>query len=451
MATPSAASRPAVQQKGLMAADRRRRIVGACGMHPDHQETLKRNRVVLAKQLLLSELLEHLLEKDIITLEMRELIQAKVGSFSQNVELLNLLPKRGPEAFDAFCAALRETKQGHLEDLLLTTLSGLQHVLPPLSCDYDMSLPFPVCESCSRKQLRLSSDVVEHSLDNGDGPPCLQVKPCTPEFYQTHHQQAYRLQSRPRGLALVLSNVHFTGEKDLELRSGGEVDYSTLVGLFKLLGYDVHVRHDQTAQEMQEKLQSFAQLAAHRATDSCVVVLLSHGVEGSVYGVDGKLVQLQEVFRLFDNANCPNLQNKPKMFFIQACRGDETDRGVDQLDGKNHARSPGCEESDAGKEELLKMRLPTQSDMICGYACLKGTAAMRNTKRGSWYVEALAQVFSERACDMHVADMLVKVNALIKEREGYAPGTEFHRCKEMSEYCSTLCRPLYLFPGYPPT
>jgi caspase 2 len=44
-------------------------------MHPDHQETLKKNRVVLAKQLLLSELLEHLLEKDIITLEMRELIQ----------------------------------------------------------------------------------------------------------------------------------------------------------------------------------------------------------------------------------------------------------------------------------------------------------------------------------------------------------------------------------------
>lgn len=43
-----------------------------------------------------------------------------------------------------------------------------------------------------------------------------------------------------------------------------------------------------------------------------------------------------------------------------------------------------------------------------------------------------------------------QVNGLIKEREGYAPGTEFHRCKEMSEYCSTLCRHLYLFPGHPP-
>ena len=45
----------------------------------------------------------------------------------------------------------------------------------------------------------------------------------------------------------------------------------------------------------------------------------------------------------------------------------------------------------------------------------------------------------------------LQVNALIKEREGYAPGTEFHRCKEMSEYCSTLCHHLYLFPGHPPT
>ncbi|XP_047550476.1 caspase-2 isoform X3 [Lutra lutra] len=393
MAAPSTGSRPALQRKALMAADRGRRILGVCGMHPDHQEALKKNRVVLAKQLLLSELLEHLLERDIITLEMREHIQAKVGSFSQNVELLNLLPKRGPHAFDAFCVALRETKQGHLEDLLLTTLSGLQHALPP----------------------------------------------------------AYRLQSRPRGLALVLSNVHFTGEKDLEFRSGGDVDHSTLVTLFRLLGYKVHVLLDQTAQEMQEKLENFAQLPAHRVTDSCIVALLSHGVEGGIYGVDGKLLQLQEVFRLFDNASCPNLQNKPKMFFIQACRGDETDRGVDQRDGKHHTGSSECEESDASKEEMLKTRLPTRSDMICGYACLRGTAAMRNTKRGSWYIEALTQVFSERACDMHVADMLVKVNALIKEREGYAPGTEFHRCKEMSEYCSTLCRPLYLFPGHPPT
>ncbi|NWU75942.1 CASP2 protein, partial [Onychorhynchus coronatus] len=133
---------------------------------------------------------------------------------------------------------------------------------------------------------------------------------------------------------------------------------------------------------------------------------------------------------------------------------DKFDQGVDQRDGKERSDSSGCEESDANKEDSLKLRLPTCSDMICGYACLKGTVAIRNTKHGSWYIEALTSVFAEDSRDTHVADMLVKasrsVNRQIKQREAYAPDTEFHRCKEMSEYCSTLCRDLYLFPGYLP-
>ncbi|XP_010209837.1 PREDICTED: caspase-2 isoform X1 [Tinamus guttatus] len=422
-------------------------MLGACGMQRCHQEALKKNRVMLAKQLVLKELMEHMIEKDIITPEMVEMIQAKSGSFSQNVEFLNLLPKRGPNAFSAFCEALRETKQQHLEEIILKTDFNLSNEVSRLKHSYGPYLSFPVLESCNSKRPRWT-EPVELSWDNGDGPPVPPVKHCTPEFYHDHQHLAYKLISEPRGLALILSNMHFSSKKDLEYRSGGDVDCTALEMLFKYLGYKVTVYHDKTAQEMQDILQRFSKRPEHRDVDSCIIALLSHGVEGGVYGTDGKLLQLQEAFRLFDNANCPNLQNKPKMFFIQACRGDEADRGVDQRDGKEWSHSPGYEESDANKEEKVKLRLPTCSDMICGYACLKGTAAMRNTRRGSWYVEALTSVFAEDSRDTHVADMLVKVNRQIKQREGYAPGTEFHRCKEMSEYCSTLCRDLYLFPGY---
>ncbi|CAM9164423.1 unnamed protein product, partial [Lampetra fluviatilis] len=72
-----------------------------------------------------------------------------------------------------------------------------------------------------------------------------------------------------------------------------------------------------------------------------------------------------------------------------------------------------------------------------------------NTRKGAWYIQALVEVVREQAKDTHFADMLVKINSLIKEREAYAPGSEYHRCKEMSEYSSTLCRDLYLFPGLP--
>uniref|UniRef100_A0A2D4MK22 Caspase-2 n=1 Tax=Micrurus spixii TaxID=129469 RepID=A0A2D4MK22_9SAUR len=380
-------------------------MLGAYGMQKCHQEMLRKNRVSLASQLVLKELMEHLIEKNIITETMMEMIQAKSGNFSQNIEFLNLLPKRGPKAFSAFCEALRETKQQHLEEMLLSTIPCHTTEAVKRPHCYDQSFPFPVPESCvSQKRLYQNNVPMEHSLDDGDGPHYSQVKPCTPEFYRTHAHLAYKLKSRPRGLALILSNVHFSNETDLELRSGGNVDNAALNTLFKHLGYQVFVKHDQTAQEMKEQLEIFSKHPVHQNVDSCIVSLLSHGLEGGVYGVD-------------------------------------------QIDGNDRANSPGCEESDANKKENPKLRLPTCSDMICGYACLKGTAAMRNTKRGSWYIEALSSVFAEDARNMHVADMLVKVNRLIKHREGHAPGTEFHRCKEMSEYCSTLCQDLYLFPG----
>lgn len=98
---------------------------------------------------------------------------------------------------------------------------------------------------------------------------------------------------------------------------------------------------------------------------------------------------------------------------------------------------------------------------------------MRNTKRGSWFIQELNAALRLHARDKHLADILVQVkieppaafmsvgfnlqvvvcvqvNSRIKEREGYAPGTAHHRCKEMSEFTSSLCKDLFFFPKYQP-
>ena len=65
----------------------------------------------------------------------------------------------------------------------------------------------------------------------------------------------------------------------------------------------------------------------HTTYDAFVLVILSHGKQGGVYGMDGDLenesgfVLLDDIMSLFDGANCPSLSGKPKMFFIQACQG----------------------------------------------------------------------------------------------------------------------------------
>ncbi|XP_059194581.1 caspase-2 isoform X2 [Centropristis striata] len=327
----------------------------------------------------------------------------------------------------------------------------------------ESSYRLPTQEGIAAKRAR-THESMEFSLD-ADSPINTPVLPCTPDFYLSHCQQSYRMTSSPRGLALVISNVTFDpcAATDLDPRKGGEVDDEVLRKVFTELDYSVTVNRDLTAQGMRTCIENFCRRSDHRTTDSCVVCLLSHGVEGAIYGTDGQLLQLDWVFESFDNAHCPLLQNKPKMFFIQACRGEEMDCGVEQIDGPARTCSPSCEQRDAGREGQgdatsrqrgdlgrPRIKLPQRSDMICGFASLKGTAAMRNTKRGSWFIQELNTALRLHSRDTHLADIMVQVNGRIKEREGYAPGTAHHRCKEMSEFTSSLCKDLYLFPKYQP-
>ncbi|XP_076593673.1 caspase-2 isoform X1 [Chaetodon auriga] len=438
-----------------------------CGMLERDSRALRRRSAILCKQLVVDELLiQSLQADDILTESMAESILAEPTSQKRSWRLLLLLPKRGPRAFSSFCSALRDTEQQHLCDLL-TQSPEKDGKETHVERFVDSSLPLPTQEGIPAKRAR-THESMEFSLD-ADSPINTPVLPCTPDFYLSHCQQSYRMTSSPRGFALVISNVTFDpcAAPDLDPRKGGEVDDEVLRKVFTELDYLVTVHRDLTAQGMRTCIENFCRLPDHRTVDSCVVCLLSHGVEGAIYGTDGQLLQLDWVFEAFDNAHCPLLQNKPKMFFIQACRGEEMDCGVEQLDGPVRTCSPSCEQRDAGREGQgdadsrqrgdmgrPRIKLPQRSDMICGFASLKGqricTAAMRNTKKGSWFIQELNTAFRLHARDTHLADILVQVNGRIKEREGYAPGTAHHRCKEMSEFTSSLCKDLFLFPKYQP-
>ncbi|KAM6936577.1 caspase-2 isoform 2-T2 [Lycodopsis pacificus] len=452
-----------------------------CGMLQRDKRALRTRSTILCKQLVVDELLIQSLQADnILTESMAESIMAAQTSQKRSWRLLLLLPKRGPRAFSSFCSALQETEQQHLYELLTQSpekdgkdapAESIQPAEEPVmqtttkkrKTFVDSSLPLPTQEVIAAKRAR-THESMEFSLD-ADSPINSPVLPCAPDFYLSHCQQSYRMNSSTRGFALVISNVTFDpcAAPDLDPRKGGEVDDEVLRKVFTELDYLVTVHRDLTAQGMRTCIQNFCRRPDHQTVDSCVVCLLSHGVEGAIYGTDGQLLQLDWVFESFDNAHCPLLQNKPKMFFIQACRGEEMDCGVEQIDGPVRTCSPSCEQRDAGREGQgdansrqrgdmgrPRIKLPQRSDMICGFASLKGTAAMRNTKRGSWFIQELNTTLRLHARDTHLADIMVQVNSHIKEREGFAPGTAHHRCKEMSEFTSSLCKDLYLFPKYQP-
>ena len=60
----------------------------------------------------------------------------------------------------------------------------------------------------------------------------------------------------------------------------------------------------------------------------------SHGEEGVILGIDGGEFEIHDIYPIV--GECKHLSNKPKMVFIQACRGNE----VPSADSGIVARKP---------------------------------------------------------------------------------------------------------------
>uniref|UniRef100_A0A6I8NVW0 Caspase-14-like n=1 Tax=Ornithorhynchus anatinus TaxID=9258 RepID=A0A6I8NVW0_ORNAN len=163
----------------------------------------------------------------------------------------------------------------------------------------------------------------------------------------------------------------------------------------------------------------------------CLVILMSHGVNGFIKGKDEKVVDLEEIFKLFNNANCPNLREKPKIFIIQACRGDRTDGGVEAFDNVP-------EEMD---DTSNVKRLPTTSDFFIVYSTQKGHVSVRNPLMGSRMIEAMDDVFSRYGKKWQLTDLFTKVNDELVHRDFYG----FQGIVKVTlEMQSTLTRAVYL-------
>ena len=87
--------------------------------------------------------------------------------------------------------------------------------------------------------------------------------------------------------------------------------------------------------------------------------------------------------------------------------------------------------------------MPSLCDMMIGFPTQKGYIAYRKPEIGSWYMNAIVQVFSKHAKDTDLCAMLNMVNALISNEV-----TNMGR-KQMSEYTSKFTKPyFYFFPGF---
>lgn len=214
-----------------------------------------------------------------------------------------------------------------------------------------------------------------------------------------------------------------------ELR-GYKKDVERLEQMWKKFDCDVTVKKNINAEKLKTTIFEYAHETLKGKENYIAVFILSHGAENDyILGSDRHKVHVSEILDRFTSNNT-KLQNIPKLFFFQVCRGSRPDQGVPNT-------------QTAADQERPAM-IPQVCDTLVTYAAQRGTTAFVN-ETGSWFIESLVDVFKEYAEKEHVADMLTMVNKRMAEKTAqHDSDNQIHGAKAMSEYISTLREKIYL-------
>ncbi len=271
----------------------------------------------------------------------------------------------------------------------------------------------------------------------------------------------YPMDESPHGLALIINNEHF---KKHCRREGTGVDEKNLIITFRHLGYNVEVHRDLTTRQIQELFKEIKCRPDLSASDSFVCCILTHGESGRVIGADSRSVLIETLTESLCASSCPFLKGKPKIFFVQACRGKlkcrkvAADNGLEDealdpegSDHSDHSESEKEDEVDGGGGQVqqdppvcklkraisrsLSLELdpaapilrvesdssdiPDSADFFFGYATPSGQVAWRDLDHGSWYISELCMQLCTYSATKSLGDIMKKVTNGVGDRYYY--------------------------------
>ncbi|XP_071105114.1 caspase-3-like [Haliotis cracherodii] len=220
---------------------------------------------------------------------------------------------------------------------------------------------------------------------------------------------AYDFRHPRRGIAVIINNKKFVNPR--HRRDGSEIDVIRLTKMFTCYGFDIVIYNDLTVDEMVATLKMVACFPDHERADCFACAISSHGDEvtikkgtaaqDAIMGIGGDLVLTKVLLDIFTDAKCPGLRGKPRLFFIQACRGELMDDGQEiviskltlapQDEGQCSIDAKVKEESKKGSHPS-PLCPPIDPHFLVMYASPPGHAAWRRTD-GSWFTRCLADTF----------------------------------------------------------
>lgn len=214
------------------------------------------------------------------------------------------------------------------------------------------------------------------------------------ESIESQLRQSVELYSQARGLAVVIANE--TSSETKECLRGAEKDLARMLDVFTKLKFVTIGMLNATAGEIKNVVKAVAKFHSYPESYRRIAFTFSgHGDETSIHTRTGRVI-LEEIITPLQPMHARHLASIPKLFFIDACRGNQDDPGV-------MSRGPRTEQ-----------RRASYGNTLVAHSTLLHCKAFEISKSGGVWMKAVG----EKLCTVRksVLDVLTEVNAQLEER-----------------------------------
>ena len=291
--------------------------------------------------------------------------------------LFDYSEKRNFEGLRETCKYKLKEQQKQPEGIAVTKIPG------PEVADKTASKPPPTTAA----PMSIHNSSLEYPRPRvADAPAPCQASPKDFEVF-------YPLDQNVTGLGLIFVNEKIKGQDN---RIGAVQDEQNFTLLFDGMGLTSLVCRDKSCKEIRQEILEITQ-TDFSEYGMLAVAISTHGAEGDkLYGSDGTTYSLyHDVVSTFKPNSCPGLTGKPKVFFIQSCRGIKVGSCPIQADG------------------MERPCVTLESDFLLAHSTVWGYKSFRHTETGSWFVTTLREIFEKYRDNHHIYDILTFVNQIV--------------------------------------
>jgi len=261
----------------------------------------------------------------------------------------------------------------------------------------------------------------------------------------------YNMNHAKRGIALVI-NIR---TNDPNERKWSEPDVENLKQSLQYLEFDLRLHENLKANEIRDEIQKIAEID-HTDSDCFLCVIMSHvDVDDKIVASDSKEISLEEIMKPIKA--CETLKNKPKLFFLQACRGNKVMEAKSKRPdsgGSTSSRHEPTNHNDVRTGNNNKMHAPKQktkqetmsepkqrfkieseADLLVYYSTIPEHYSYDNVAEGTLFIKSVCKQLNEAYKNL---PNNMSLDVMIKNINESVKGSEIQMSETLDRFSSTV-------------